>query len=110
MSSDENSDRHLTARSTVAPAEPNMTRNGSRGPGKSAIVFALDDKFSPLGKGLVLSLRALGLPDESVDLCLIDIGLRTEHTKLDDATQLRHRAIRRVASQGSASPWGRQLY
>ncbi len=45
---------------------------------KSAIVFALDEKFAPLGKGLVLSLRALGLPDEAVDLCLIDIGCSQE--------------------------------
>jgi hypothetical protein len=45
---------------------------------KSAIVFALDENFAPLGKGLVLSLRALGLPAESVDLCLIDIGCSQE--------------------------------
>jgi hypothetical protein len=45
---------------------------------KSAIVFALDEKFAPLGKGLVLSLRGLGLPDESADLCLIDIGCGQE--------------------------------
>jgi hypothetical protein len=45
---------------------------------KSVIVFALDEKFAPLGKGLVLSLRALGLPDESVYLCLIDIGCSEE--------------------------------
>ena len=47
-------------------------------PVKSAIVFALDEKFAPLGKGLVLSLRALGLPDDTVDLCLVDIGCRQE--------------------------------
>ena len=41
---------------------------------KSAVVFALDETFAALGKGLVLSLRALGLPDESTDLRLIDIG------------------------------------
>ena len=41
---------------------------------KNAVVFALDETFVALGKGLVLSLRALGLPDESCDLCLIDIG------------------------------------
>ncbi len=47
-------------------------------PVKSAIVFALDEKFAALGKGLVLSLRALGLPDDSADLCLIDIGCSRE--------------------------------
>ncbi len=41
---------------------------------RSAIVFALDEAFAPLGKGLVLSLRALGLPDPSIQVCLIDIG------------------------------------
>lgn len=45
---------------------------------KAAIVFALDEKFAPLGKGLVLSLRALNLPDGSVDLCMIDIGCGQE--------------------------------
>ena len=47
-------------------------------PAKSAIVFALDENFAPLGKGLVLSLRALGLPDDSIHLCLIDIGCGQE--------------------------------
>jgi len=51
-----------------------MKNNGSDGAAKSAIVFALDQTFAPLGKGLVLSLRALGLPDDSCDLCLLDIG------------------------------------
>ena len=45
---------------------------------KSAIVFAVDETFVALAKGLVLSLRALGLPDDSCDLCLIDIGCSAE--------------------------------
>ena len=51
-----------------------MSTSGQNDPAKSAIVFALDEAFAPLGKGLVLSLRALGLPDDSTDLCLVDIG------------------------------------
>ncbi len=39
-----------------------MNASNSTSSGKSAIVFALDEKFAPLGKGLVLSLRGLGCP------------------------------------------------
>jgi lipopolysaccharide biosynthesis glycosyltransferase len=55
-----------------------MHTNGHNDAPRSAIVFALDETFAPLGKGLVLSLLALGLPDVSCDLCLIDIGCSPE--------------------------------
>lgn len=42
---------------------------------RSAIVFSCDEKFMPLAKGLVYSLRDLGLPNGTIDLVMIDIGL-----------------------------------
>jgi len=51
-----------------------MNKSNHSDGAKSAIVFALDENFAPLAKGLVLSLRALGFPDDSADLCLMDIG------------------------------------
>jgi glycosidase len=39
-----------------------------------AIVTSCDERYAPLAKGLILSLRALGFPYEGQQLCLLDIG------------------------------------
>ena len=41
---------------------------------KAVVVFASDEKYFPLAKGLVLSLVAAGLPTPSVDLAFLDVG------------------------------------
>jgi hypothetical protein len=39
-----------------------------------AIVTACDERYAPLTKGLILSLRALGFPQAGQEICLLDIG------------------------------------
>ncbi len=39
-----------------------------------AIVTSCDERYAPLAKGLILSLRANGFPQEGQQLCLLDIG------------------------------------
>lgn len=45
---------------------------------QAAIVFSCDEQFSPLAKGLVLSLRQFGAPNANITLNLIDIGCSAE--------------------------------
>ena len=39
-----------------------------------AIVTSCDERYAPLAKGLILSLRAAGFPAEHQQICLLDIG------------------------------------
>lgn len=46
-----------------------------------AIITSCDENFAPLAKGLILSLRGIGFPTASHQLCLLDIGC--SNTTLD---------------------------
>jgi len=43
-----------------------------------AIVFSCDENFSPLAKGLVLSLKRQGFPNSDVDVVFLNFGCRDE--------------------------------
>ncbi len=44
----------------------------------TAIVTSCDERYAPLAKGLILSLRSHGFPVEGQEICLLDIGCSQE--------------------------------